>query len=95
MGSTFPLFSLSQKNCTHVPLSILYGFCFPPLQGELVTTRGEETAGFIETFTMEPHGGEAVCQTAAKRKGGSILLRFAKIGKIGFLYYARYLLLIN
>lgn len=42
---------------------------FPPLQGGLVTTRGEETAGFIEDFTAEPGGGEAVGGRAAKRKG--------------------------
>lgn len=42
---------------------------FPPLQGGLVTTRGEETAGFIEGFTEEPGGGEAVSGWSAKRKG--------------------------
>lgn len=32
----------------------LQGSAFPPLQGGLVTARGEETAGFAEGFTAEP-----------------------------------------
>lgn len=51
----FPLFSLSQKNCINVPsVGPLQGSAFPPLQGGLVTARGEETAGFAEGFTTEP-----------------------------------------
>lgn len=46
---------------------------FPVLQGGLVTTRGEETAGFIEGFTAETDGGEAVRGRDAKQKGLSIL----------------------
>lgn len=68
---------------------------FPPLQGGLVTTRGEETAGFIEGFTAEPRGGEAVRGRAAKRKGVVLLWRFEKRNKIGSLRYARNLLPMN
>lgn len=50
----FP-FSLSQKNVTNVPcVGPLQASAFPPLQGWLVTTRGEETAGFTTGFATEP-----------------------------------------
>lgn len=71
------------------PLWVLAG----PLQGGLVTTRGEETAGFTAASPQRPGGetGGGVLQ----QKGCPGLSGFATAGKIGFLQCARNVLLIN
>ncbi|KAH1185231.1 hypothetical protein KIL84_017980, partial [Mauremys mutica] len=53
------------------------------LQRELVTTRGEETAGFTECFTVELEGAGAVTRLVVQRNGLKYVM---KVGKLEGLY---------
>jgi len=48
------------------------------LQRELVATRGEETAGFTERFTLELEGAEAVTRLVAQRNGLKYVMKVSK-----------------
>lgn len=48
------------------------------LQRGLVATRGEETAGFTERFTLELEGAEAVTRLVAQRNGLKYVMKVSK-----------------